>query len=304
MNNAVFQQYISFLVPYLKRTDIVEICINQEGEVWLETMTGEWEHKKEKKITKEAVRLLTKNMATKSGQTFDPSTPYYSGRIPVYDYRIQVNMFSHVESGVSVSIRLGKADIRPIDSYMSKKEAEKLISFVKEGKTILICADTGAGKTTFLNSLSTHIPMNQRIVTIEDTRELLIQQPNKVPFIKSKSDTDVAGLKYKDFINFCTRIRPDRILMGEIDTDNTMLFLNLSNSGHGGSISTMHSDTESRVFNKICLNAQMSGINGVSSEALMQFAKEAIDVLVFLKKEIINKKRVFSARFVEVKNVK
>jgi len=183
---------------------------------------------------------------------------------------------------------------------MDEEKANKLIEFVKAGKTILVCAGTGSGKTTFLNSLLVHIPLSERIITIEDTRELIVPHKNSAHMLKSKTGTDIAKSSYADFINACMRVRPDRILLGEIDIENSMVFLNLANSGHSGSISTIHAYTPEEAFNKLCLNASLSGAQGASRADVMEYAKSAVDVFVSLSKQKIDGKRVFSADIHEV----
>ncbi|WP_157939684.1 ATPase, T2SS/T4P/T4SS family [Vibrio lentus] len=298
MSNAMFRKQISILEKYLNRNDLVEIIINREGEVILETTSGEWLKKADKNITIQKIRSLTETMATMSGQKFDLTFPMFSGRIPSYDYRIQVNIGAHVASGVAVAIRIGQSTTFSIDSYMTEDKANQLIQMVKEGRTILINAATGCGKTTFLNSLIAHIPLDQRIITLEDTQELIVPHSNCIAFLKSKNSTDIAGLKFGDFINSMLRLRPDRILLGEIDIENTMAFLNIANSGHSGSISTIHADNANEALNKLCLNAQLSGVKGGKDE-ILGYANEAIDCFVSLSKNIENGKRVFRASFTE-----
>ncbi|CZF87178.1 Type IV secretion system protein VirB11 [Grimontia marina] len=94
------------------------------------------------------------------------------------------------------------------------------------------------------------------------------------------------------------RLRPDRILLGEIDIENTMAFLNIANSGHSGSISTIHAENREEALNKRCLNAQLSGVKGDKS-VIMGYATEAIDAFVSLSKTIENGKRVFKALITE-----
>lgn len=298
MSNAMFNKQIAIFEKYFNRKDLVEIIVNKEGEVCLETITGDWKYKADKNMTIENIRLLTETMATMSGQKFDLSIPIFSGRIPRFDYRIQVNIGAHVASGIALAIRIGQPTVYAIDSYMPKPDAERLINMVKSGKTILINAATGCGKTTFLNSLIAHIPLDQRIVTLEDTQELIVPHRNTTAFLKSKSGTDIAGLKFSDFINSMLRLRPDRILLGEIDIENTMAFLNIANSGHSGSISTIHAENREEALNKLCLNAQLSGVKGDKSD-IMGYATEAIDAFVSLSKTIENGKRVFKALITE-----
>lgn len=300
---AVFRQHISVLEKYLKRTDIVEICINKEHEILVEKKTGEWEKITDKKITKESLRQLTEVIASQSGQLFSHTTPIFSGRIPVYNYRVQVCMGAMVESGIAVSIRLGNASTYDLASYMPSDEAKHVEQLVKQGKTIMINAGTGCGKTTFLNSMLVHIPLTERIITLEDTRELIIPHANHVALLKSKTSTDVAQLGYAHFINALMRLRPDRILLGEIDTENTMIYLNLANSGHSGGISTIHAETPEEALNRICLNASVSGSKGSKTDNL-EYAKSAIDAFITVSKKIVDGKREFSAKLTMTEDVR
>lgn len=300
MSEKVIKTRIKFLEKYLQRKDVVEICCNKEGEILLERIDGKWEQIKDKNVTIEALKGLGNILASNSNGEFGTEHPIYAGRLPFYDYRIQLNMFGHVETGVSMAIRVAKAQTVPIENYMNSEEAKKLISFVKEGKTILIIAGTGCGKTTLLNSLLAHIPLDNRIITIEDTRELHIPHFNSSSFIVSKNGTDSAKLGYKEMIDSSLRLRPDRVLLGEITVDNVMPFLNIASSGHRGSISTLHAHTPQEAINKLCANAMMSGVKA-NKEDIASFARDCIDVFVMVEKKIENGVRKFYAYFELVK---
>lgn len=303
IKSAVLNRCLSPLEKYLKRKDIVEICINKPNEVFIELTTGEWVSAKDKNITIENMRTLAETLATISGQQFSHKYPIYSGRIPNYDFRIQVNSGSMIESGLAVTIRIGSVGLYPLESYMDQASADLIKSMIIAGKTIMVNAGTGCGKTTFLNALIDHIPRTERIITVEDTRELIVNHPNKVHMLKSKTSTDLAALKYSDFINSITRLRPDRILLGEIDIENTMVFLNLSNSGHGGGVSTIHAETPIEAVNRLCMNAEMSGSQG-SADDIKKYIYSAIDAFITLNKRIENNKRIFTAKLTLTEDLK
>lgn len=299
MSNTVIKQRLAFLDKYLKRDDVVEICVNKPGEVYLEITNGEWDVKKDNAMTIENLRRMGEVLANDSGDQFDTFNPIFAGRIPGYKYRIQLNMFGHVESGVAMSIRVAKAKRMPINSYMSDDEADHLVNLVKSGKTMLVIAGTGCGKTTLLNSLLAHIPSDNRIITIEDTRELEVPHKNAVSFVVSKSGSDAAQIGYSHMIDSCLRQRPDRILLGEITVANVMPFLNISSSGHRGSISTLHAHTPTEAINKLCTNAMISGVRA-TKEDMAGFAKDCIDAFVMLEKRIVNGERHFRAWVEEI----
>lgn len=304
MKDIPLETYIKPLKKYLDKKDIVEICINQEHEVMIEDIKGAWTITKDKNITRKVITELANYLANKTGQRFDAETPMFRGNLPNYNYRLQINGGAMVGSGIAVAIRVATAQRFELTSWMSESKANELIEHVKNGKTILICAGTGAGKTTLLNSLIPYIPETQRIITLEDTPELQVPHKNQVNLLKSGTGSDVAGLTYKDFINSITRLRPDRILMGEIDIGNALAFLRLSNSGHSGSISTIHAENGLEAIDALCMNVRMGGdAQGAQDPDIRAYAIKAIDYFIILKRKITPEGRFFSAKFMSTDEV-
>ncbi|EJL6311336.1 Flp pilus assembly complex ATPase component TadA [Vibrio cholerae] len=281
--------------PFFEKKRLVEICFNKPQEVFLEFDNGEWKHEKCKEITEHVLDDFISNLAAYHGQDFNAKTPIFSGHIPGYGYRAQAIKGSAIEGGFALTVRVGKTTLYPIENYMSKEDTEKLITMMQQGKTILVCGATGSGKTTFLNSLISYIPENLRIITVEDSRELIIPHKNHQAILKSKNSTDVAQITYSQIINHIMRSRPDRILMGEIDTENTFPFLNLANSGHSGCLATIHADSAAQALNKLCSNAALNGAQGAKREDITHYASEAIDAFVTVRREKTAKGRKFSA---------
>jgi len=308
MNNnqidTVLSGYIKPLKKYLDKTNIVEICCNQPHELVIEDTRGNWEYFKDTKITRELFENIANYLANKTTQRFDHKTPTFSGTLPGYGYRLQICSGAMVQSGIAVSIRVSQASSYPLESYMPKEEANKLMKYVEVGKTLLICAGTGCGKTTFLNSLIPYIPSDSRIISLQDTPELVIPHKNYVSLMKSKTDSDIAGLKYKHYMNAITRLYPTRVLLGEIDTDNVLAFLKLVNTGHSGSISTIHAENAHEAVNSLCINVQMSGETNATVESIREFALKAVDYFVVLTKHQTDKGREFRAKIVSREEVK
>lgn len=294
--NAVLNKAMALLAPYLKRSDITELVVNRPGEVGLELNNGIWEFKKDKSFTLQNIERLGAALAADANQVFNAHTPIFAGRLPEYGHRIQLCVGSMVESGVALAVRVSNGQDYPIEAFMPENEADSLKSMIREGKTILICAGTGTGKTTLMNAMVKHIPIDERIITLEDTRELKIPHHNTVNFTNSKTGTDIASLAFKDYINSMMRLRPSRILLGEIDTENTLAFLNLANSGHSGSISTIHASSPAEAINRMSGNAQMAGARADKRD-IEAYVNEAIDVFVMITKTFENGKKICRATY-------
>lgn len=283
MSKALIEKTLEPFAKYFKTKGLIEVIINKPCEVVLETREG-WIVKKDPNLTLKNLTHMATLLASISGQKFDDENPLLATHIPEYGFRIQVLGGALVDSGFALSIRVGTSQVFPLDSYMEKTESDKLIQAIIDGKNMLIVGGTGSGKTTLINSMVTHINDNYRIVTIEDTKELIIPQENTTRIIKSKSGTDLASISYSDIINACVRIRPDRILVGEISIDNTMPFLRLLNTGHGGTMATIHANTADKGIDALVINAKLADAGGNDSD-IRDYALSALDVLLFIHRD-------------------
>jgi len=263
---------------YFKIKGLIEVIVNQSGEVITETAKG-WKYHKDSAITQSALSHMATILASVSGQKFDDENPLLATHIPEYGYRIQIVGAGLCDSGIALSIRVGTSQVFDIDSYMNKDSAAKLIQSVKKGKNILIVGGTGTGKTTFINSLVVHIQDDQRLLTVEDTKELIIPHRNVLRLVKSKSGTDIGSVSYSDIINACVRFRPDRIILGEIAIDSTLPFFRLLNTGHGGTMATLHADDADKAIDALILNARLAGAGG-DKEDIREYCTKTLDVIV------------------------
>ena len=280
--SKVLQNELRLLEPYLKTKNLIEVCINKPCEVYLETTNG-WEVTKAPELTLDALNGLLRVIANQSGQVFNDQHPILSTELPLYGYRLQALKGSSVDTGISISIRAGNTRTFDLKSYMDKEKAKSLISYIEQGKNFLISGGTSTGKTTFLNSLIKYIPTDDRIITIENTKELNIPHTNQVRLIKSKTSTDIAKLSYANLIDSCMRLRPDRLLLGEIDVENTFTFLRLLNTGHAGAMATLHANSASEAIDALVMNAQLGGATGDKS-LVQEYALKGIDVIIQLSR--------------------
>jgi type IV secretion system protein VirB11 len=277
--SPLLERNLEPLAGYLRTPGLIELCINKPGEVLLETADG-WTRKRAPELDLKTLMHLARTLATESGQEFSDHVPMLSCFLPGYGYRVQVIAGAMTDSGFSLSIRAGAARTFPLESYMPKADAQRLEAAVRARKNILISGGTSTGKTTMLNSLLKFMDPEDRVITVEDTKELIVPNHNAVRILKSKTGTDIAAISYKDIINACMRLRPDRILMGELDVENTPPFLRLINTGHAGSMTTVHADSPREAIDAICMNAQLAGHSG----PVERYATKALDIVVQLER--------------------
>lgn len=283
---------------YLKIKSLIEICINKPCEVWLETFEG-WTKKTDNSLNLYTLEQLGYDLASMSGQEWGEEYPFLATHIPNYGYRVQMvfNTVLDSQKSISISIRAGNTRIIKLSKYFPKDKntglnpkKEILEKFMLEGKTILVSGGTSSGKTTFLNSIIPYIPENKRVITIEDTKEINLNHKNNVRFVKSKSGTDKAKVSYEDIINACMRLRPDRLIMGELDIKNTAAFLRLINTGHSGAMATIHANSHVDALIAITQNLRLSGFN--TQGKIDDYTLSAIDGVVQMKRD--DKRNIFA----------
>lgn len=301
--SALLNTQIKPLVKYFKTPGLVEICINRPGEIWLETYSG-WQRIEDPALTKVQLWRFAAALATNREQEFSETTPILATALPEYGYRVFVVAGQMVVGGFAMTIRIAQAQRFEVEGYFQEpgevqtSEPSPVLSVleidgaagikqaVKDGKNILVAGGTSSGKTTLFNSLIQYTPPETRIISIEDTQELRIDCQNRLQLIKSKTGTDIAKITYKDIINACMRMRPDRIYLGELDVDNTAPFGRLINTGHGGSMATVHASSAEGVMKALVQNALLDpgkAIGG-SPEYIEKYFRQAIDIIVFIER--------------------
>src|SRR5262249_53124384 len=166
---------------------------------------------------------------------------------------------------------------------LTRDMAEYLSEQVEVGKTILISGGTGTGKTTLLNILAHSIPNHQRIVTIEDTAELNIQKPNVVA-TECQTDTHKACVSFDDLLKGSLRWRPDRIILGEVRGEEARTLLDSFNTGHSGSLATIHANSATKALRRFA-NLVMRSHQQAKVEDIEAEIGESVDFVVHIARE-------------------
>ena len=304
----------SFLTPiqhHLERPEVIELCINRPQELFIETYDG-WKVERIEALTFAHLSSFATTVATFTKQSIGPTKPILSGSLPGGE-RIQIVMPPAVPDGtVSITIRkpakrtftlddyeqsgmfdeilteasaISDIDKELLDLYAAKSWKAFLKCAVVNKKNILVSGATGSGKTTFSKALIPEIPDHERILTIEDTLELVIPQPNHVRMIYSKDGQGQAKLSARQLLESSLRMRPDRIFLQELRDAEAFYYLRNVNTGHSGSITTIHADSAMLAFEQLALLVKESEAGrDLKRSEIKDMLFQMVDVVVQVKR--------------------
>ncbi len=268
------------LRPMLANPDVMELCINRPMEAFVETRQG-WQREALPFADFEWCIRLAKLIANSTQQRVDSTSPLLSASLPTGE-RVQIVLPPATTAGcVAIAIR------RPADQVWSiaelagrgifrgtrqagqrlddtEQELLRLLAAsnyeafmrlaVRSRKNILVSGPTGSGKTTWTKALIREIPGDERLITIEDAKELVLDRhPNHVRLFYSKDDQGLARVTPKQLLESCLRMKPDRILLAELRAEEAFDYLRNVNSGHPGSITSVHATSAELAFEQLVL---------------------------------------------------
>lgn len=253
-----------------------ELVVNHPGEVGLESYEGTWEFHRDPALTLDALLGIMNLLSDRTGQTYNMANPILSVKLPG-GHRAQFVAGQQNAQKFSLCVRLANEREFQLENYvMDPAERQTLVDCVRTKNTILISGGTGTGKTSFMNALMKHIPMEDRMVILEDVPELKFSQNNVVHFLfsnfaKGQENGRVAAVN--ELLNATLRMRPDRIIMGEIRKENAFTFCSAINTGHQGSMATVHANTPEGAIDAV-INRVM--LNGDTTESALQILQRQL----------------------------
>ena len=307
-----YQYEVLGVRQYMASPDVTEICINQPGELYLENNEG-WQRIEVPSLTFERARQFCTAVINESntGQRITDVDPVVSLTFPT-GQRAQFVIPPACEANrISITIRLPSKKLRTLAQYESdgffdrivevshglseadsnllelraaRNYAEFFRQAVLNKKNIVVSGATGSGKTTFMKSLVNHIPADERLVTIEDARELFIEQPNVVHLLYSKGGQSASNVTAKSCMEACLRMKPDRIILAELRGDESFYFIRNCASGHPGSITSCHSGSITQTWDQLALMVKASNEGaGLEFNTIKRLLKMTIDIVVHIK---------------------
>lgn len=278
---------LDILQPIIDDPEITEIMINGPNSLFIEK-SGRSTRLNLKFESVQKLEDIVQIMVTAVNRTVNESTPIVDARLPDGS-RINVVLPPIALDGPIVTIR--KFPPKPVDmerlmelESLTPYAAEALKKLVLAKYNIFICGGTGSGKTTFLNALSNFIPEEERIITIEDSAELQIQNlPNLVRLETRNSNLEGKGeITIRDLIKTSLRMRPTRIIVGEVRGAEALDMLQAMNTGHDGSLSTGHANSTQDMLSR--LETMVLSSSALPLEAVRKQISSAIDIIIFLSR--------------------
>ncbi|MCM8827619.1 MAG: CpaF family protein, partial [Candidatus Omnitrophica bacterium] len=268
----------------LRDPTVTEIMVNNKDQVYIER-NGKLELTTKKFTGNEQVKIVIERILAPLGRRIDESVPYVDARLPDGS-RVNAIIPPLSLTGPTLTIRKFSKERYTMDDLLKRFHsltpdmAAFLEAAVKARKNILVSGGTGSGKTTFLNILSSYIPDNERIITIEDAAELKLHQTHWIrlearpPNIEGKGEITI-----RDLFRNTLRMRPDRIIVGEVRGKEVLDMLQAMNTGHDGSMSTIHANSTHDVIIRLDSMILMTGVE-LPLRAIREMVSSAIDLIV------------------------
>jgi type IV secretion system protein VirB11 len=302
--------YLAPLGAALSRPDVTDIYVNRPHEVWLETTGGTCERLHAPDLDAVTLERLVRQVAALSHQGVSRQHPLLSAALPDGS-RIQAVNPPATRGPLALAVRkhvspdLTLADYAAAGAFRGTQRgtggtddrraaleclldsgdiAGLLAQAVRQRRNILVSGGTATGKTTFLNALLREIPSDERLILIEDTPELHMTHANAIGLLAVRSELGEAQVTANDLVAASLRLRPDRIILGELRGNEALAFLRAVNTGHPGSMTTVHADSPHGAIEQITLLALQAGTQ-LSRADVHHYVRSTIDVFVQLARE-------------------
>lgn len=293
--------YLTPLLPILARSEITDLYINTPGEIWVETLGGDTEHHKVPELTSETLWRLARQIASYANQGVSREHPLLSAKLPDGS-RVQIiappatrgpmaiairrhvmsdlSLTDYIRSGAFNELQLGSRRERIEPPDPGGDPAGYLAEAVRARRNILVSGGTSTGKTTFLNALIKEIPAEERLILIEDTPELNLHHANAIGLVATKGELGEARIDAEDLLQASLRMRPDRIILGELRGSEAYTFLRAVNTGHAGSMTTIHANSADGAIEQLALIVQ-AGSN-LRRRDIIEYIRQVVDIFVHL----------------------
>jgi type IV secretion system protein VirB11 len=315
MSISALSHYLAPLNVWLLDLSVNEVMINSPGEVFVET-SGEISKHAAPELTHHWLQGVARLVATHTAQRLSDKEPLLSAQLPD-GHRVQIVLPPACEQGkVIIAIRRQVICAVSLEDYEKKgafdavkpcylnekraylNEEEKQLSilfqekqwihFLKQAiflkKNMVIAGGTSTGKTTFLNACLREIPLDERIITLEDVREVKTHHPNCVHLLASKNDQSVAKVSMAKLLETSLRLRPDRIILGELRGEEALDFMQAASTGHDGTLASIHASNPSMAFLRLAGMVQSNPRASLSRHEILMDLYQLIDVVVQMKK--------------------
>lgn len=301
--DSYFNQAMGALGEVVKRDDLVELCVNPDGTVWVEGRGDHYMRSTDTRLSRSELSDLAGSIVGQAQATISKNKPLISASIEYLGRPIRVQVVAPPAALAGHAIAMRFFSTLPLEEIelkylygeqrsLDKERADRnkrlkeiasqgtledaLRFCVQERLNIVLSGGTSTGKSVALRKIMSFIARDERIITIEDAAELLPRQPNTVALIADRNSTE----RSPDALLAATlRMRPDRLIVGEVRGKEAMTFLEAINTGHGGSMTTLHAETPVLALDRLAMAAGRSDVPMNYSE-IRDYIRRSIDVII------------------------
>lgn len=301
------EAYLAPLAPWLADPAVTDLYVNRPGELWVERLGGALAPVEVPELDETNLWRLARQVAALAHQGVSREHPLLSAVLPD-GARVQVVAPPATRGGLAMAIRKHVVSDLSLDDYAHAGAFDQalappqrpdaalraileagdvrgfLAGAVRAGKNIVVSGGTSTGKTTFLNALLKEIPRDQRLVIIEDAPEIRLAHPNAVGLVAARGEQGQARVGTEDLLQASLRLRPDRIVLGELRGAEAFSFLRAVSSGHPGSMTTVHADDPRGAVEQLALMALQAGAN-LRRQDVVDHVERVVDVFVQLHRQ-------------------
>src|SRR6267142_2418603 len=284
-----FETILPFLRPIehlIRDASVSEIMVNGSSQVFIER-AGVLEHVRDLALNEKSLMVAVKNIARRLGNDISEAKPILDSRLPdgsrvaavippcsIHGVTLTIRKFNSRHFTVEDLVRMGTLNV---------ELSARLQGYVENRQNVLISGGTGTGKTTLLTSLARFISDEDRILLIEDTSEIQLHKPNLVRFEARQAQPDLPAITIRDLLKASLRHRPDRIILGEIRGGEAFDLLQLLNTGHSGTLSTVHASSAAQALTRFTSCVLQSGID-LPYRAIKSNIGDSVNVVVQLER--------------------
>lgn len=305
-SGVYFRSSLAPLERFLARPDVTDIYVNRPGEIWVETLDGTVERHADEALNELSLMRLARQVAALTHQGVSREYPLLAATLPD-GARIQIVLPPATRGPMAIAIRrqavvaMTLNDYEASDAFAStrtsrdlevgdrelrrlvdeRRFAEALALAVRTRKNIIVSGGTSTGKTTFLNALLREVPPEERLIFIEDTPELVSDHSNMVGLLAVRGELGEARVSPNDLVSASLRMRPDRIILGELRGSEAFAFLRAVNSGHPGSMTTVHADTPDSAVEQLVMLVLQSDVR-LNRDDIRHYIAQSVDLVVQL----------------------
>lgn len=303
------EAYLAPLLPVLGLAHVTDVYVNRPGEIWVETLDGDITRQEMPDLDEDGLWRLARQVASLAHQGINREHPLLGATLPDGS-RVQIVAPPATRGPMAIAIRKHVVSDLRLEDYAASGAFDQtvfeqgretsapllvpsgksppdfgafLADAVRSRRNILVAGGTSTGKTTLLNALIREIPPEERLILIEDTPELRLEQSNSVGLLAVRGALGEARVTSEDLLQAALRMRPDRIILGELRGPEAYTFLRAVNTGHPGSLTTIHADSPERAIEQLALIVLQAGTQ-LSRDDIIHYIRSVVDLVVQLKR--------------------